>query len=88
MKKISAIVLALALSTAIAGCSTTEKTTGIGVASGALLGQAIGGDTESTLIGAAAGGVAGFLLGKSLERKGYCRYQKRNGDIYEAPCPR
>jgi uncharacterized protein YcfJ len=88
MKKVTSIVLALALSTAMVGCTTTEQTTGIGIASGALIGQAIGGDTESTLIGAAAGGVAGFLLGKSIERKGYCRYRDRRGRIYEAPCPR
>jgi uncharacterized protein YcfJ len=88
MKKLTSLVLALALSTAMAGCTTTEQGAVAGAVGGAVVGQAIGGDTESTLIGAAVGTVAGAFIGKSLERKGYCRYRDRRGLIYEAPCPR
>lgn len=87
MKKLSAIVMALTLSAAVAGCTSTEKGAVVGAAGGALVGQAIGGNTESTLIGAAVGGIAGALIGESLDRKGYCRYRKPNGVIYEARCP-
>jgi surface antigen len=87
MKKITSIVLALALSTAIVGCTTTEQGAVGGAVAGALVGQAIGGNTESTLIGAAVGTVAGAFVGKSLERRGYCRYRNSRGVIYEAPCP-
>jgi hypothetical protein len=38
------------------------------------------------LIGAGIGAVAGGLIGHSMEHRGYCRYQRRNGTIYEARC--
>lgn len=86
MKKLSSIVLALTLATAISGCTTTEQGATAGAVGGALIGQAIGRDTGSTLIGAGIGAVAGGLIGKSMERRGYCRYQRRDGSIYEARC--
>ena len=42
--------------------------TGIGAAAGAGLGQAIGGDTEATLIGAGIGAVVGGLAGGAIGR--------------------
>ena len=54
---------------------------------GALVGQALGGNTESTLIGAAVGGVAGALIGESMKKPGYCIYKNKYGKTYEAPCP-
>ena len=88
MKKISAIVLALSLSAAIVGCTTTEKGAVIGAGTGALVGQALGGNTESTLIGAAVGGIAGAVIGESLKKPGYCLYKnKKTRQTYEAPCP-
>jgi surface antigen len=87
MKKLSAIAMALTLSVAVAGCTSTEKGAVVGAAGGALVGQALGGNTESTLVGAAVGGIAGALIGESLDRKGYCRYRDRRGRIYEARCP-
>ncbi len=88
MKKLTSIVLALALSTAMVGCTTTEQGAVGGAVIGGLAGQALGGNTESTLIGAGVGAVTGALIGKSLERRGYCRYRNSRGVIYEAPCPR
>ncbi len=86
MKKLSSIIFALSLATAVSACTTTEQGVTAGAVGGALIGQAIGRDTGSTLIGAGIGAVAGGLIGNSLERKGYCRYQRRNGTIYEARC--
>lgn len=39
-----------------------------GAASGALLGQAIGHDTEATLIGTAVGGVLGYMIGTEMDK--------------------
>ena len=46
----------------------TQKGAAIGVGAGALLGQAIGGDTESTLIGMAAGTIIGALVGDAVDQ--------------------
>jgi hypothetical protein len=91
-KAIAAILMAAAL----AGCAQTEGQqragTGalIGGAGGALVGQAVGGNTESTLIGAGAGALLGAVVGSSTtpKRRGeeMCRYQDRRGRIYTAPC--
>lgn len=87
MKKISSIVLALALTTAIAGCTTTEQGAVAGAVGGAAVGQLVGGNTKATLIGAGIGAVTGALIGESMKHKGKCLYKKPNGVIYEADCP-
>ena len=51
-----------------ASARNTSHTTAIGTASGALIGQAIGHDTESTLIGMAVGGVAGYIVGSEMDQ--------------------
>lgn len=57
------------------GCGPTtpgERGAIGGAAAGALVGQAIGKDTASTLIGAGAGAVGGALLNRELYRsRGY-----------------
>ena len=95
MKANHLIVAALAALT-LAGCAQTESQqragTGalIGGAGGALVGQAIGGNTESTLIGAAGGALLGAVVGSSTapKRRGeeMCRYRDRRGREYVAPC--
>ncbi|MER0237894.1 YMGG-like glycine zipper-containing protein [Fulvimarina sp. MAC8] len=90
MKKMIAIA-ALTLTVAATGCTTEDRYTGGGAlaggAVGALAGQAIGGNTESTLIGAAVGAaggaVAGNVIGRSQQRPGYCRYS--DGNVYRCP---
>ncbi|MDY8110386.1 glycine zipper 2TM domain-containing protein [Fulvimarina sp. 2208YS6-2-32] len=90
MKKMLAVA-ALTLSFAAAGCTTEDRYTGGGAlaggAVGALAGQAIGGNTESTLIGAAigtaGGAVAGNVIGRSQTRQGYCQYS--DGNVYRCP---
>lgn len=41
---------------------------GIGAAGGAILGQAIGRDTEATLIGAAVGTMLGYIVGNEMDK--------------------
>ncbi|AQT67754.1 Surface antigen [Anaerohalosphaera lusitana] len=54
----------------MSGCESKSQTGAlIGAGAGAGIGQAAGGDTESTLIGAGIGGAAGYLLGKHQEDK-------------------
>lgn len=80
MKKIMAISAAILLIIGLTGCAGTthreSKTkTGvlIGSAGGAILGQAIGGNTESTLIGAGLGailgGVTGYQIGGYMDKQ-------------------
>jgi surface antigen len=45
-----------------------QKGAGIGGASGALIGQAIGRNTEATLIGAAVGTVLGYIVGNEMDK--------------------
>jgi len=53
-----------------AGCESDAQTgAAIGSLAGAGIGQLAGGDTESTLIGAAVGGGAGYMLGNEQDKK-------------------
>ncbi len=90
------IVIVMGFAAMLAGCSATpsEQRAGTGAlagaAGGALLGQAIGGNTESTLIGAAAGAVIGTGVAAATgpNRQQQCRYRDRYGRVYTAPCDR
>lgn len=48
--------------------SKGEQGAGIGAASGALIGQAIGRNTEATLIGAAVGTLLGYIVGNEMDK--------------------
>jgi len=62
-------VVSLAL-TFVAGCeSDAQSGAAIGTLAGAGIGQLAGGDTESTLIGAAVGGGIGYMLGNEGDKK-------------------
>lgn len=53
-----------------AGCeSDAQSGAAIGSLAGAGIGQLAGGDTESTLIGAAVGGGAGYMIGSEQDKK-------------------
>jgi outer membrane lipoprotein SlyB len=73
----------------LSACTTTEQGAVGGAVAGALVGQAVGGNTESTLIGAAIGGVGGAVAGELIGRQknGNCVYQKANGKQFIAKCP-
>jgi surface antigen len=51
-----------------------------GAAGGAILGQAIGHNTEATLLGAAIGGMLGYIVGNEMDK--YDRQMLNN--VYEA----
>ncbi len=64
-----ALIVSLSL-VFIAGCESDAQTgAGVGVLGGALAGQLIGGDTESTLIGAGVGAGAGYIIGNERDKK-------------------
>ena len=87
---------AVLMTLAVTACSQTaqqQRATGgaaLGAAGGALVGQAIGGNTESTLIGAGAGALLGAVLatsgGPQPRDQEMCRYQDRYPRIFTAPC--
>lgn len=91
------IALAALAAMALAGCAQTESQqragTGalIGAAGGALVGQAIGRDTKSTVIGAASGALLGAVVGSATAPKQrgeeMCRYRDYDtGRVFVAPC--
>ena len=52
------------------GCNSSAKTDAlIGTGVGALIGQAVGGDTGATLIGAGVGAGVGYLIGNNQDKK-------------------
>lgn len=68
-------IISLVLIAVIASCASipkdrynTQKGAAIGAGAGALIGQAIGHDTEGTLIGLAAGTVLGALVGNAIDQ--------------------
>lgn len=94
-------IAAVAATVALAGCSETtspqDRSAGtgalVGAAGGALVGQAIGRNTGSTLVGAAGGALLGAAVGTAVaprQQNGgdMCRFRDRNGNIYTAPCDR
>jgi outer membrane lipoprotein SlyB len=91
------IALAALTALALSGCAQTESQqragTGalVGGAGGALIGQAIGRDTKSTVIGAASGALLGAVVGSSTTPKQrgeeMCRYRDyQTGRVFVAPC--
>ncbi|MHC4645862.1 MAG: glycine zipper domain-containing protein [Planctomycetota bacterium] len=88
----------------VSGCESDAQTgSAVGALTGAAIGQMAGGDTESTLIGTAIGGIAGYMIGnegdkaKAREER-YCMRQEmntvlvkvtnRNGSIIRVPLRR
>jgi hypothetical protein len=59
----------LVLAVAVVGCASQGQTGALGGAGlGALLGQVIGGSTESTLIGAGVGAGLGYIIGNEMDK--------------------
>ena len=74
MNRFFATILMTAMITGVvlfgAGCESDAQTgAGIGALAGAGIGALAGGSTESTLIGAAVGGGAGYMLGSEGDTK-------------------
>ena len=64
------IVITMSLGLLFAGGCESDAQTGAlaGTAIGAGAGQAIGGDTESTLIGAGLGAIGGYIVGNERDK--------------------
>ncbi len=60
-------IIALSLNSC-ANYTKGQQGAGIGGASGALIGQAIGRNTEATLIGAAVGTLLGYIVGNEMDK--------------------
>ena len=90
MKKTLMAAMAV-LTLGAAGCQGVDQNialpAAIGAGGGALVGQAIGRDTSSTLIGAGVGAAAGALVGAAANRPGECVYRDSRGQRYVARCP-
>jgi hypothetical protein len=102
MKRYYLVILMLALPLILVSCAyypygryNTQAGAVIGAGTGALIGQAIGGNTESTLIGLAAGTILGALVGNAVDQdyqaaRDAAQYNKpviyydRNGRAVEA----
>lgn len=70
-----------------AGCTTAEQTAVGGAAIGAGVGAIATGDLGGAAVGAVVGGTAGYLIGRSNDRQGWCIYRdRRTGERYEARC--
>ena len=102
MKRYHLVILMLALPLVLVSCAyypygryNTQVGAAVGAGTGALIGQAIGGNTESTLIGLAAGTIIGALVGNAVDQdyqaaRDAAQYNKpviyydRNGRAVEA----
>lgn len=73
VKELITILIVFAVSVGLvffAGCESDAQTgAALGSLAGAGIGQLAGGDTESTLIGAAVGGGVGYILGNESDKK-------------------
>ena len=78
------LVFLVLLSTAVSGCTATERGAVIGGTAGAVGARILDGNV---LASALIGGTAGALLGFASERRRTCRYRYR-GRIYVERCPR
>lgn len=91
------IGIALVATALLAGCASSEQErragTGalVGAAGGALVGQAVGRNTRSTLVGAGVGALAGAAVGTATTPAGsrngdLCQYRDAQGRIFTAQC--
>lgn len=71
LKRMSVFALVVVVVGSLSSCAELSKGisgAGLGAAGGALIGQAIGHNTESTLIGAAVGTMAGYIVGNEMDK--------------------
>jgi hypothetical protein len=83
MRKLVFALMAVGL---LAGCTNAEKGAVIGGVGGAAVGGLVSGDAGGAAVGGAIGAVGGYLIGRSADRQGYCRYRDQRGNIYEDRC--
>ena len=82
------LLVALPLMLGLAACETQGQSTLLGAATGAAIGRTVSGPgdkTLGTLVGGAAGAIAGNLIGRT-NTPGECLYEAANGQRYRARC--
>ncbi len=79
-KSLLGMTIATIATASLIGCSKTQEGAGWGAGVGALAGQAIGGDTEGTLIGAGVGALIGGAIGNDQEKQQRIDEQQRQAD--------
>ena len=80
---ILALVAALTSSAGLlSGCNDAQSGALLGAGIGALAGQAIGGDTKATVIGAAVGGGAGYVIGNESDKAKHQQQHQHQDDDY------
>lgn len=64
------VALALCTLLALSGCCASRAVVGAGAGAGigAIAGQAVGHNTESTLIGTSAGALLGYIIGNEMDK--------------------
>lgn len=81
--RIRLAALIVAAPACLTGCETGGQTGAVvGGGLGALIGQAVGGDTEATLIGAAAGTGLGYIIGNESDKQHARDMSDRSGPDY------
>ncbi|MEN8252342.1 MAG: glycine zipper domain-containing protein [Patescibacteria group bacterium] len=62
------IIAVIVLFASVSGCNYAQMSGVGGAGAGALIGQAIGKNTEATLIGAAVGTMVGYMIGNEMDK--------------------
>lgn len=87
MKRTLTTITILALATVmISNAQAGDKRVAgmiIGGGTGAIVGQVVGRNAESTIIGATVGGVAGFLIGNELQQQHRPAYHPDHFTVYQ-----
>ena len=87
-KIIANIATIVVISFFLTGCgSKAMQSAAAGGAAGAGIGQWIGGNTESTLIGAAIGTVGGYFFGNEWDKRGHQQLHMQQQRTYYPPPP-
>ena len=74
-RRLTPVLVCLCAATALlTGCNDAQSGALLGAGIGALAGQAIGGNTKSTLIGTAVGAGAGYVIGNESDKAKHERY--------------
>ena len=75
--RLVAMTAAIGAAVALSGCNAAQTGALLGAGYGALGGQAIGGNTESTLIGTGVGTAAGYMIGNEIDKSRQPSYNYR-----------
>jgi uncharacterized protein YcfJ len=71
MNKNLILTMGVSVLICLTGCNKVEEGASFGAVLGALAGQAIGNNTESTLIGVGAGAILGGMIGNDQQKHGH-----------------